>query len=93
MMEEMYGEFIKVILVLVGLLAALAILYKVMGKYKLNWKPGGSRYGLKRVETIPLGYKKFISVVEVKDQVLLIGIGQESISLLAQWKKEGVESE
>jgi flagellar biogenesis protein FliO len=91
MMEEMYGEFIKVILVLVGLVAALGILYKVMGKYKGNWKHGGSRYGLRKVETIPLGYKKFLSVVEVKDQVLLIGVGQDTISLLATWNKEGTE--
>lgn len=88
MMEEMYGEFLKVIFVLLGLVAALGILYKVMGRYRGNWRPGGSPYGLKRIETIPLGYKKFLSVVEVKDQILLIGVGQERISLLAKWKKE-----
>jgi flagellar biogenesis protein FliO len=35
-----------------------------------------------------LGYKKFISVVEVKDYVLVIGGGDKEISLLAKWKKE-----
>jgi flagellar biogenesis protein FliO len=88
MMQEMYGEFIKVILVLVGLLGCLGLLYKVMTKYKGNWNPKGTGYGLKRVETIPLGYKKFISVVEVRDQILVIGVGQDTISLLARLKKE-----
>ena len=90
MIEGMYGEFIKVILVLAGLLGCLGVLYKVMRKYKGNWNPGRGAYGLKRVETIPLGYKKFISVVEIRDQVLVIGVGQDTIALLAQMRKEEV---
>jgi flagellar biogenesis protein FliO len=90
MIEGMYGDVIKVILVLLGLLGCLGLLYKVMGKYKGNWNSKSTGYGLRRVETIPLGYKKFISVVEIKDQVLVIGVGQDSISLLAQLKKEEV---
>ncbi len=87
-MQEMYGDFIKVILVLVGLLGCLGLLYKVMAKYKGNWNSRSSGYGLRRIETIPLGYKKFISVVEIRDQILVVGVGQDSISLLAQLKKE-----
>jgi flagellar biogenesis protein FliO len=90
MIEGMYTDFIKVILVLLGLLGCLGLLYKFMGKYKGNWKSKNKGYGLKRVETIPLGYKKFISVVEIRDQVLVVGVGQDAISLLAQWKKEEV---
>ena len=89
-MEEMYGDFIKVILVLLGLLGCLGLLYKFVGKYKGGWISKSPGYGLKRVETIPLGYKKFISVVEVRDQVLVVGVGQDAISLLARWKKEEV---
>jgi flagellar biogenesis protein FliO len=92
MMQEMYGDVIKVILVLVGLLGCLGLLYKVMAKYKGNWNARGTGYGLKRVETIPLGYKKFISVVEIRDQILVIGVGQDTISLLAQLKKEEVSA-
>ncbi len=88
MMEGLYGEFIKVILVLLGLLGCLGILYKVMGKYKGNWGAKGTSHGLRRLETIPLGYKKFISVIEVRDQVLVVGVGQDTISLLAQLKKD-----
>ena len=88
MIEGMYGEFVKVILVLVALLGCLGILYKVMQRYKINWNAKGTGYGLRRVETIPLGYKKFIAVVEVKDQLLVVGVGQDTISLLAQLKKD-----
>ncbi len=88
MMEGMYTEFLKVILVLLGLLGCLAVLYKLMGKYRGTLIPRGAGCGLRRVETIPLGYKKFISVIEVKDQLLVVGVGQETISLLTQMKKE-----
>ena len=88
MIEEMYGDFVKVILVLVGLLGCLGILYKVTARLRGNWSSRSAAYGLRRVETIPLGYKKFISVVEIKDEVLVIGVGQDTISLLAQLKKE-----
>ena len=88
MMEGMYSEFIKVILVLAGLLGCLGVLYKVMQKYKINWNAKAGRLGLRSVETIPLGYKKFVSVIEVKDQLLVVGVGQDTISLLARIKKE-----
>ncbi len=88
MMEGLYSEFIRVILVLLGLLGCLGVLYKLMGKYKGNWAPKGAGYAVKRVETIPLGYKKFISVLEVRDQILVVGVGQDTISLLAQLRKQ-----
>ncbi len=88
MIDGMYWEFIKVILVLLGLLGCLGILYKTMGKYKGNWSSNGAGYGLKRIDTIPLGYKKFVSVIEVQGQLLVLGVGQETISLLARLKKE-----
>ncbi|HVN25562.1 MAG TPA: flagellar biosynthetic protein FliO [Syntrophorhabdales bacterium] len=88
MIEGMYAEFIKVILVLLGLLGCLGALYKVMGKYKGSWNSKATGCGLRRIETIPLGYKKFISVVEVRDQLLVLGVGQDTISLLARLKKE-----
>jgi len=88
MIEGLYGELLKVILTLVGLLGCLGVLYKVLGKYKVKWGTKGAGYGLRRIETIPLGYKKFISVIEVKDQLLVVGVGQDTISLLTQLKKE-----
>ena len=35
-----------------------------------------------------LGNRKFVSVVEVKEHVLVIGVGDKEMALLTQWKKE-----
>jgi flagellar biogenesis protein FliO len=51
--------------------------------------PPGKSFGLQKGETLHLGYKKFVSVLEVQDHVLVIGVGEKEISLLASWKKEG----
>jgi len=34
------------------------------------------------------GTKKFVSVLEIKDYVLVIGVGEKEMSLLTRWKKE-----
>jgi len=81
-------NIMRVILVLIGIVAGLVFLYRLAGKYKLNLKPKGTAYGLKKMDTIHLGYKKFISVVEVKDYVLVLGVGEKEMSLLTKWKKE-----
>lgn len=79
----------RVILVLIGIVAGMVFLYRLADKYKFNLKPKGTiEYGLKKLDTIHLGYKKFISVVEVKNYVLVLGVGEKEMSLLAKWKKE-----
>lgn len=85
---EAYFNIMRVILVLIGIVAGLVFLYRLAGKYKFNLKPKGSEYGLRKMDTIHLGYKKFISVVEVKDYVLVLGVGEKEMSLLTKWKKE-----
>lgn len=87
---DMYLGIIKVILIMAGMIAGIYLLSRYATK--MNFKFGtknSSGYGLKKVDTIYLGYKKFISVVEVKDHVLVIGAGEKEMSLLARWKKQG----
>jgi flagellar biogenesis protein FliO len=82
-------NIMRVILVLIGIIAGMVFLYRLTVKYKFNFKPKDTtEYGLKKLDTIHLGYKKFISVVEVKDYVLVLGVGEKEMSLLAKWKKE-----
>jgi flagellar biogenesis protein FliO len=82
-------NIMRVILVLIGIIAGMVFLYRLAVKYKFNFKPKGTtEYGLKKLDTIHLGYKKFISVVEVKDYVLVLGVGEKEMSLLTKWKKE-----
>ncbi len=63
----------------------MVFLYRLAGKYKFNFmSKGTSEYGLKKLDTIHLGYKKFISVVEVKDHVLVLGVGERKRCLCLQ---------
>jgi flagellar biogenesis protein FliO len=90
-MGNVYVELIRVILVLTAIIAGIFVLYRYKDKIKLNLRPRETPYGLKKVDMIHLGYKKFVSVVEVKGHVLVIGIGEKDLSLLAQWTKEDKE--
>lgn len=87
-MMEIYLNIMRVIFVLAGIVAGMILLYRYAEKYKLGLTSKGTAYGLRKMDTIHLGYKKFISVVEVKDYVLVLGIGEKEMSLLAKWKKE-----
>lgn len=87
-MENSFN-IMRVILVLIGIIAGMVFLYRLADKYKFNFKPKGTtEYSLKKMDTIHLGYKKFISVIEVKDYVLVLGVGEKEMSLLTKWKKE-----
>lgn len=90
-MENIYIAFAKVIFVLLAMLAALVVFHRYAGKFRLNLNMKG-RAGdsaIRKGETIHLGYRKFLSVVEVRDRVFLLAVGQDQVSLLHQWKKEG----
>ncbi len=87
---DTYLGIVKVILIMAGMIAGIYVLSRYAGKLNLKFKPKGAHgYGLRKVDTVYLGYKKFISVVEVKDHVLVIGAGEKEISLLARWRKKG----
>ena len=87
---ELYLGIIKVVFIMAGMIAGIYLLSRYAAKMNFRFgtkNPSG--YGLKKVDTVYLGYKKFISVVEVKDQVLVIGAGEKEMSLLARWTKQG----
>jgi flagellar biogenesis protein FliO len=88
-MEEIYVNLIKVILLLLGMLGVMALLYRFLGKKKGFLPFAGLKTGgyVKKLETVHMGNRKFLSVVEVKDHILVIGVGQENMFLLAQWPK------
>lgn len=91
-MENVYIAFAKVIFVLLAMLGILAVLHRYAGRLRLNMRPGTGEATIKKGETIHLGYRKFLSVVEVKDHIFLLAVGQEQVSLLHHWKKEGESS-
>lgn len=91
-MESIYIALAKVIFVLLSMLGILAVLHRYAGRFRLNMKARTGDATIKKGETVHLGYRKFLSVVEVKDHVFLLAVGQEQVSLLHHWKKEGESS-
>lgn len=89
---DVYTGIVKVVLLMLGIIAAIILLSRYSGKLKFPLRPQNSQYGLKKVDSLYLGYKKFISVVEVKDYVLVVASGDKEMSLLAKWKKEDKSS-
>ena len=89
-MENTFTQIIRVVLALIAVVAFMLVLYKYAGKFKLNLnlKQKTTPYALRKLDMIHLGYRKFVSVVEVKDQILVIGMGEKELSLLARWTKE-----
>ncbi len=87
-MENIYLSAVKMLLVLAAMVFGIIILSRYMGKWRLNPGLKAAGYGLQKVETVNLGYRKFVSVIEVKDHVLVIGVGEKEMALLAEWKKE-----
>jgi flagellar biogenesis protein FliO len=86
-MMDTYLGIIKVILILFGIVGGMVLLFRYAGKLKLNLRPGQSEYKLNKPASIYLGYKKFISVVEVNEHVFVVGVGEREMTLLAKWEK------
>ena len=87
-MENIYYSALKMLLALAAMVFAAIVFYRYMGKWRLNLGPKGRGYGLQKVETVNLGYRKFVSVIEIKNRVLVIGVGEKEMALLTQWEKE-----
>lgn len=90
-MENVYIAFAKVIFVLLAMLGVLAVLHRYAGRLRLNLKPRSGDAAIRKGETIHLGYRKFLSVVDVKDRTFLLAVGQDQVSLLYHWEKEKKE--
>ena len=87
-MENIYFSTIKMILVLAAMVLGTMVFSRYMGKWRLNPGSGRQGRGMQKVETINLGYRKFVSVIEVRNRVLVIGVGEKELALLTEWKKE-----
>ena len=85
-METMYLSVIKMFLLVVAFACGILLFYRYSGKLKLG--SSSKSHSLNKVETIHLGYKKYVSVLEVRDRVLVVGVGEKELSLLAEWKNE-----
>ncbi|HOP85391.1 MAG TPA: flagellar biosynthetic protein FliO [Syntrophorhabdaceae bacterium] len=84
---EMFLDLLKVIFALLFIVSFMVLLYKYGDKFKIGIKKTKSPYSLKKMDTIYLGARKSISIIEVDDHVLVLGVGDKEIRTLLKWKK------
>ena len=77
-MENIYLSALKMLLVLAAMVFGGLALFRYMGKWRFGQGPGNRPFGLHKAETIHLGYRKFVSVLEVRNHVLVIGVGEKA---------------
>lgn len=92
-MDSIFFSTLRMLLVFAAIIAGIIVLYRYSGKLKLGigLKSPGKGSGLQKGDTIHLGYHKFVSVLEIQGRVLVVGVGDKEMSLLASWKKEEKE--
>ncbi|MDW8002906.1 MAG: flagellar biosynthetic protein FliO [Deltaproteobacteria bacterium] len=91
MMNELYLGLLKVLFFFLGMIGILVLVKKTGLKFYFgSEKKDGDRY-LKKLDTVHLGYKKFVTVLEVDDRILVLGVSEKEISVLCHWRKEGRE--
>ncbi len=85
---DVYTGAAKVIFIMIGIIAAIILFSRYAGKIKMPFKTEEQGYSIRKVGSLYMGYKKFISVVEINNHVLVVGGGDKELSLLAKWEKE-----
>ncbi|MDW8002881.1 MAG: flagellar biosynthetic protein FliO [Deltaproteobacteria bacterium] len=91
MMDELYLGLIKVLLFFLGMMGILILVKRSGFKFYFGSERKDEDRYLRKLDTIHLGYRKFVTVVEIDGRVLVIGVSDKEISVLAQWRKEGNE--
>lgn len=64
----------------------LAVTWTKLAKLGHNWRPRASRQ-LRLCETLPLGERRFLSIVQFEEQKFLIGSAGNSVALLTRLEK------
>lgn len=87
-MEELYAGIIKVVLFLLGCLALVVIMKKQGLKFSQKGERAQENRSIKKLDTVHLGYRKFVSVLEIEGRILVVSVSDKEISLLAKWRKD-----
>ncbi|HEX2965984.1 MAG TPA: flagellar biosynthetic protein FliO [Syntrophorhabdaceae bacterium] len=87
-MIDVYTGIAKIVFIMIGIIAGIILFSRYAAKIKLPFRTEEQSYNIKKVGSLYMGYKKFISVVEINNHVLVVGGGDKELSLLAKWKKE-----
>ncbi|MFH1035766.1 MAG: flagellar biosynthetic protein FliO [Pseudomonadota bacterium] len=76
------GAIVKMLAALALVLAVLVGLYWLIRRFLPNQAPGLGGGAMRVIGRLPLGPKRGLALVEVADRVLLLGLGEQNISLL-----------
>ncbi len=85
---ESFGQLIKVLLIFVFVLAMTYYVTRWIGGYQKAHSCGKN---LKLVETMNLGSNKMISIVRAGSKYLVVAVGKEEMSLLAELSADEVQ--
>lgn len=85
---ESFGQLIKVLLIFVFVLAMTYYVTRWIGGYQKAHSCGKK---LKLVETMNLGSNKMISIVRAGSKYLVVAVGKEEMSLLAELSADEVQ--
>ena len=85
---ESFGQLIKVLLIFVFVLAMTYYVTRWIGGYQKAHSYGKN---LKLVETMNLGSNKMISIVRAGSKYLVVAVGKEEMSLLAELSADEVQ--
>lgn len=77
-----YWEIIKIAFYLVIIIAVIYILGRYMRRFYM--RPGGGE-NMELIEQLYLDSKKSLRLVRIKDKVMLFGLSEKNIELLAEW--------
>lgn len=85
---DIYINLIKTVLILSGIVSGIYLLYRYVQSQRFQLRiKRDTKYAIKRHDTVHLGYKKFVSVIEVMGHIMVIGAGEKEMVLLAKWEK------
>ena len=82
---DSYAQFITVLLIFVAVLAVTALVTKWIAGYQ---KQHNFQKNMRVVETMKLTTNKYIQIIEVGETYLVIGIGKDEVTMLAQLTRE-----
>ncbi|MBI4797698.1 MAG: flagellar biosynthetic protein FliO [Desulfarculus sp.] len=80
---DLTGAIVKMLAALALVLAVLVGLYWLIRRFLPGQMPGAAAGGLRLIGRLPLGPKKGVALVEVAGRVLVLGLAEQNVNLLA----------
>jgi len=80
---------VKLVMFFVAFFCGALLLYRYRGRVAHNFFAKNNSMGLKKRDTLYVGYKKYITLVEFEEYLFLVGVGEKDITILHSWKRDG----